>query len=72
MSADATPEIKQARMKEFMQLLPLTMELAGLPKCHPDRLFTSDQIEARILSIRTAYRLARNLVREVGETGHKD
>ena len=72
MSADATPEIKAARMKEFMGLLPLTMELAGLPKCHPDRLFTSDQIEARILSIRTAYRMARALVKEVGEVGIKE
>ncbi len=71
MSVEVTAEVKQARMKEFMQLLPLTMELAGLPKCHPDRLFTSDQIEARILSVRTAYRLARGLVVEVGETGIK-
>jgi hypothetical protein len=71
MSAESTPEVKQARMKEFMQLLPLTLELAGLPKCHPDRLFTPDQIEARILSVRQAYKLARGLVVEVGEGGVK-
>ena len=69
--SDATPEVKQARMKEFMQLLPLTMELAGLPKCHPDRLFSADQIEARVISVRAAYKAARSLVVEVGDTGIK-
>jgi hypothetical protein len=63
------PDQKQARMKEFMQLLPLTLELAGLPKCHPDRLFTPDQIEARVLSVRAAYKIARGLVKDVGENG---
>ena len=67
MADDVSPEVKQQRMKEFMSLLPLTIELAGLPKCHPDRLFTNDQMEARITSIRMAYKLARQLVREVGE-----
>lgn len=67
MADDVSPEVKQQRMKEFMSLLPLTIELAGLPKCHPDRLFTNDQLEARITSIRMAYKLARQLVREVGE-----
>ncbi len=64
----STPDQKQARMKEFLALLPVTLEIAGLPDCHPDRLFTSDQMEARILSLRTAYKLARNLVREMSET----
>jgi hypothetical protein len=56
-------------MKEFMQLLPLTLELAGLPKSHADRLLTGDQIEARVLSVRAAYKVARTLLREVGESG---
>jgi hypothetical protein len=69
MSADATPEVKQTRMKEFMQLLPLTVELAGLPKSPADRLLTSDQMEARVLTIRMAYKLARNMLKEVAENG---
>lgn len=69
--SDVSAEVKQARMKEFMQLLPLTLELAGLPKCHPDRLFTADQIEARTLSIRQAFKSARALVVEIGEAGVK-
>jgi hypothetical protein len=66
MSEQATPEMKQARMTEFMKLLPLTLEIAGLPKASGN-LFTSDQMEGRIMSIRTAYKQARNLLKEVGE-----
>jgi hypothetical protein len=56
-------------MTEFMKLLPLTIELAGLSKADPGRAFTPDQIEGRVLSIRTAYKAARALLKEVGETG---
>jgi len=68
--AEATPEVKQARMTEFMKLLPLTLELAGLPRSGDGHaLFTADQIEARIMSVRAAYKLARSLLKEVGESG---
>lgn len=66
MSDQATPEMKQARMTEFMKLLPLTLEIAGLPKA-TGSLYLADQMEARVMSIRTAYKLARNLLKEVGE-----
>jgi hypothetical protein len=64
---ESTAEQKSARMKEFLQLLPLTIEVAGLPPCHPDRAFTPDQMEARITSIRIAYKLSRNFLRDIGE-----
>ena len=64
--AAVTPEMKQARMTEFMKLLPLTLELAGLPKA-TGTLYNNDQMEARIMSIRTAYKLSRNLLKEIGE-----
>ena len=67
--SEVSAEVKMARMKEFLQLLPLTMEVAGLPECHPDRSFTADQMEARLISIRMAYKLARNFLREIAETG---
>ena len=69
MSDAVAPDVKQARMTEFMKLLPLTLELAGLPKVSATTLFTSDQIEARIMSIRTAYKLARALLKDIGENG---
>ncbi|MCI0702548.1 MAG: hypothetical protein L0241_15805 [Planctomycetia bacterium] len=61
--------MKQSRMTEFMKLLPLTLELAGLPKAEHGRAFTADQIEGRALSIRAAYKAARALVKEIGEMG---
>jgi hypothetical protein len=64
-----TNELKQNRMTEFMKLLPLTLELAGLPKGDPARPFTSEQIEGRAMTIRTAYKTARNLVKDIGEHG---
>jgi hypothetical protein len=67
MSTDNTVEVRQQRIREFMQMLPLTMELAGLPKCQPNQLFTPDQMDLRVTTLRNAYKLARQLVREVGE-----
>lgn len=69
MADELTPEQRQQRMKEFMSLLPLTIELAGLPQSAPGTLFTDGQMEARIISIRNAYKLARGLLKEVGESG---
>ncbi|MCS6864738.1 MAG: hypothetical protein RMJ56_18080 [Gemmataceae bacterium] len=69
MDQPVSNELKQSRMTEFIKLLPLTLELAGLPKGEPGRPFTADQIEGRAMSVRTAYRIARNLIKEIGETG---
>jgi len=62
-------EAKQSRMTEFLRLLPLTVELAGLPKGDAARPFTSDQIEGRAMTIRTAYKIARTLIKDIGEQG---
>jgi hypothetical protein len=69
MADDATPELRQQRMKEFMSMLPLTIELAGLARAAPGTLFNEGQMEARIISIRNAYKMARQLLKEVGEGG---
>ncbi len=62
MAADPT-EI-QRRYKEFIDLLPLTLGLAGLPNSDHGRYFTEEQIEARVFTIRHAYKAARQFVRE--------
>lgn len=69
MSDAVTPEVKQARMTEFLKLLPLTIELAGLPKAAAGAVITSDQMEGRAMTLRTAYKIARNMVREIGDGG---
>lgn len=69
MDQQANSEARQSRMTEFMRLLPLTIELAGLPAADPARPFSSDQIEGRAMTIRTAYKVARNLLKDIGEHG---
>ncbi len=58
-------EQKQSRVREFMHLLPLTLELAGLPKSDAGRYFTPEQIEVRLITLRHAYRFARQFAMEV-------
>jgi hypothetical protein len=56
---------QQRRYKEFLDLMPLTLSLAGLPESEPGRYYTEDQIETRLFAIRHAYKAARGLVREI-------
>lgn len=67
MDQPVSNELKQGRMTEFMKLLPLTVELAGLPTADPLRPYTADQIEGRVMSIRTAFKAAKALLKEVGD-----
>jgi hypothetical protein len=67
MSADPSPEVRSQRIKEFLQILPLTIEIAGLPKSDPVRIMTQDQMEVRTNVLRNAYKLARTLLKEVAE-----
>jgi hypothetical protein len=52
-----------AQQRQFRSLLPATIALAGLPPSEA-RLFTSDQLEARSLTVRAAYRVARATAKE--------
>jgi hypothetical protein len=61
------PDRQQQKVREFMSLLPLTIELAGLPHAEAGRYYTEDQIEARAITMRTAYKVARQMVLEVAK-----
>jgi hypothetical protein len=67
MSADPSPDARNQRIKEFLQILPLTIEIAGLPKSESTRIMTPDQMEVRANVLRGAYKLARGLLKEVGD-----
>jgi hypothetical protein len=54
----------QQKYRQFLDLLPLTISLAGLPQSE-GRLYTEDQIEARAMTVRHAYRVAKSTVREL-------
>lgn len=56
---------QQRRYREFLDLLPLTITLAGLPTSEHGKYCTEEQIEARIFTVRNAYKQARQLAREI-------
>ena len=56
---------QQRRYKEFLDLLPLTLALAGLPVSESGRYYGEEQIETRLFAVRHAYKAARALVREL-------
>jgi hypothetical protein len=58
-------ERQQQKVREFFQLLPLTLDLAGLPKSEAGRFLSPEQIEIRAITIRNAYKVARQVVMEV-------
>ena len=60
--ADASEQ--QRRYKEFLDLLPLTLSLAGLPCGETGKHFTEEQIEARSFTVKHGYKIARQVARE--------
>lgn len=61
----ADPNEVQRRYKEFLDLLPLTMQLAGLPPSEPGKYYSEEQIETRLFVMRHAYKAARSFAREI-------
>jgi len=59
------PNEQQRKYREFLDLLPLTLSLAGLPQSDHGRYYTEEQIETRLFAVRHAYKAARGLVREL-------
>jgi hypothetical protein len=53
----------QQKYKQFLELMPLTLSLAGLPTSE-HRLYSEDQMEARAITVRLAYKVARSVARE--------
>ena len=68
MTPDApSPDRQRQKINEFMQLLPLTLAIAGLPQVEAGRHLNEGQMEVRATTIRTAYRYARQLLLEVAK-----
>ena len=56
---------QQQKIAEFLRLPPLTAEIAGLPKAEAGRHFNEDQMGVRANTLRTAYKIARQLILEI-------
>ena len=55
---------QQLRYREFLDLLPLALNLAGLPASEGTRYYTEDQIELRANTIKHAYKFARQVAKD--------
>jgi hypothetical protein len=53
----------QQKYRSFLDLMPLTIALAGLPTSE-HRLYSEEQIEARAMTMKAAFRVARTLAKE--------
>ena len=62
---EAKDQQSQRRYKEFLDLLTLTLALAGLPTSEQGKYFSDDQIEARLFTIRHAFKHATAYAKEV-------
>ncbi len=57
--------VQQQKINEFLRLLPVTLEIAGLPKSEPGRNFNEAQMDLRAGTVRLAYKIVRQLLVEV-------
>lgn len=53
----------QQKYRQFLDLMPLTIALAGLPTSE-GRLYSEEQIDARAMTMKAAYRVARQTAKE--------
>lgn len=63
--SDTPPNDQQRKYREFLDLLPLTLSLAGLPPSGSGVYYNEGQIETRLFAVRHAYKAAKSLVREI-------
>ncbi|HWG46338.1 MAG TPA: hypothetical protein VN688_26485 [Gemmataceae bacterium] len=67
MSSEVPVDRQQQKVMEFLRLLPLTMEIAGLPKSDLGRYFNDDQMELRANTLKLAYKAARQIILDVAK-----
>jgi hypothetical protein len=61
----ADEDTLKRRYREFMDLLPVAIEIAGLPQSEGAFNFTAEQMEIRANTLAMAFKYAKQLVREV-------
>ena len=60
------PQMEQKqRYERFLELLPVTLTIAGLPIAEHGKYYNDDQMEIRARNLRNAYKHARALAREI-------
>lgn len=62
-------ETLKRRYKEFLDLMPLTLEIAGLSANPGPRSYSQEQMEARAQVLVSAFKIAKQSVRDVLKQG---
>ena len=65
MSTEGSADRQAQKYREFMSLLPLTVAISGLPEAEAGKYFTEGQMENRAISLKTAYKIARQIIQDV-------
>ena len=63
-NADPNVADQQRRYREFLDLMPLMISVAGLPSSESGKYYTEEQMETRLFALRHAYKMARQFARE--------
>jgi hypothetical protein len=58
---------QQQKVTEFLRLMPLTLDLAGLPRADHGRHYNEGQLEIRANAIRLAYKFARQILVDIAK-----
>ena len=66
MDADLAASAQQ-KQREFISLLPLIKEIAGLANVEVGKYFNEGQMDARMHALLNAYKVARQLMMEVSK-----
>ncbi len=61
-NTDNSSELQQ-KYRQFLDLLPMTLALAGMPTSE-GRPYSEEQIEARAITFRAAFRVAKATTKE--------
>lgn len=65
MASGPDEELLKRRYREFLDLMPLTIAIAGLTENAGPRSLSADQMEARAQVLSSAFKIARQMVRDV-------
>jgi hypothetical protein len=69
MSTTTDEDALKRRYREFLDLLPLTLSLAGLSSAEGVRNFTTEQLDLRAQVIVNAFKVARQAARDAIRAG---
>jgi hypothetical protein len=66
-TAPESADRQQQKVREFMSLLPLTLAVAGLAESPPGSHLSEGQMDSRAMSIKSAYKIARQILLDVAK-----